>query len=397
MKHILLIVIGLFFCIGFSNAQTNITDSILFQGYYRTFITHIPPNYTGTDSVPLVFVLHGGGGTANGMISFSEFDLVSDTAGFIVVFPQGVIEASSGGYTWADGRGTPADTAGIDDVGFISALIDHLNNHYEINNSKVYSCGMSNGGFMSQRLAVDLNNRIAAVASVGSTIDSSQVSTYLPALPVSVMLINGVDDPFVPFYGGPVNGSQGYAISSFDLFNFWFQKNNCTGQIDSMQLPDVVTAESSTITKYYNQNCDCNSQIVLYKVNGGGHTWSGVPNFWYELIAGQTNEDIHASVEIWKFFRSSSNCTTTDVNDIYDNGKTFKVFPNPTNEFFIIESLSEKMFDMKLIDINGRTIIEKTQIQLSIRVNLSKFENLIYFLILDLENSVYTSKILKNK
>jgi polyhydroxybutyrate depolymerase len=398
MKNTLLIVIGLFFCIGFSEAQTNITDSILFQGYYRTFITHIPPNYTGSDSVPLVFVLHGGGGTANGMISFSEFDLVSDTVGFIVVFPQGAVPASSGGFTWADGRGTPADTAGIDDVSFISALIDHLNNYYEINNSKVYACGMSNGGFMSQRLAVELNNKIAAVASVGSTIDLSQVSTYQPALPVPVMLINGVDDLFVPFYGGPVNGSQGYAISSFDLLDFWFQKNNCTGQIDSIQLPDIVTTESSTITKYYNHNCDCNSHIVLYKVNGGGHTWPGVPNFLYELIAGQTNEDIHASVEIWEFFNNFENCETTNAFEInYDNTIPYKIFPNPTNEFFIIESFNEKMNELKLIDINGRTIIEKTKFQSNVSINLSNVENGIYFLILYGGKNVHTTKIVKNK
>jgi polyhydroxybutyrate depolymerase len=397
MTRIVLTILGLLFCIGFSNAQTNVTDSIQFQGYYRTFITHIPSSYTGSDSVPLVFVLHGGGGTANGMISFSEFDLESDTSGFIAVFPQGAVPASSGGFTWADGRGTPADTAGIDDVGFISALIDNLNNHYEINNSKVYACGMSNGGFMSQRLAVELNNKIAAVASVGSTIDSSQVSTYQPALPVPVLLINGVDDPFVPFDGGQVNGSQGYAISSFDLFNFWFQKNNCTGQIDSIQLPDIVPSESSTITKYYNHNCDCNSQIVLYKVNGGGHTWPGVPNFWYELIAGQTNEDIHASVEIWGFFNNFNNCETTNsIEIILNKDIPFKIFPNPTDGFIYIESLnvlSEN--ELKLIDITGKTIFEKTQFYSSYTIDITNIEKGIYFLIIDTETKIYTSKIVK--
>lgn len=380
---------------GNLSAQTNITDSILYQGYNRIFITHIPPSYTGSDSVPLVFVLHGGGGTANGMISFSEFDLVSDTSGFIVVFPQGAVTASSGGYTWADGRGTPADIAGIDDVGFISALIDHLNNNYEIINSKVYACGISNGGFMSQRLACELNNRIAAVASVGSTIDSSQVSIYQPALPISVMLINGVNDPIVPFYGGAVNGGQGYAISSFDLFDFWIQKNSCTGQTDSIQLPDIVTSESSTITKYYNFNCDCNSQVVLYKVNGGGHTWPGVPNFWYELIAGQTNEDIHASIEIWQFFKTFINCETTSVNDLNHNTIPYRLFPNPTNGFINIEYLSESNAELKLIDITGKTMIENTPLQPNISIDLSSLEKGIYLLILQSEKSIYTTKIVK--
>jgi len=376
-------------------AQTNITDSILYQSYNRLFITHIPPSYTGSDSVPLVFVLHGGGGTANGMISFSEFDFVSDTAGFIVVFPQGAVPASSGGYTWADGRGTPADTAEIDDVGFISALIDHLNINYEIINSKMYACGMSNGGFMSQRLACELNNRIAAVASVGSTIDSSQVSIYQPALPISVMLINGVDDPFVPFYGGAVNGGQGYAISSFDLFDFWIQKNNCTGQTDSISLPDIVTSESSTITKYYNFNYNCNSQVVLCKVNGGGHTWPDVPNFWYELIAGQTNKDIHASVEIWQFFKTFINCETTSINDLNHNTTPYRLFPNPTNGFINIEYLSESNAELKLIDITGKTIIKSTPLQPNISIDLSSIEKGIYLLILQSEKNIYTTKIVK--
>lgn len=395
MIRIVLTTLGLILIIGSSTAQTNITDTILFQGYNRAFITHIPSNYTGSDSVPIVFVLHGGGGTANGMISFSEYDLVSDTAGFIAVFPQGAVPASTGGYTWADGRGTPADTAGIDDVGFFSALIDHLHNDYEIINSKVYACGISNGGFMSQRLAVELNNRIAAVASVGATIDSSQVSTYQPQSPVPVMLINGVDDPFVPFNGGQVKGGHGYAISSFDLFNFWFQKNNCNGQIDSIQLPDVVTSDSSTITKYYSHYCDCNSQIVLYKVNGGGHTWPGVPTFLYEIIAGQTNEDIHASVEIWQFFRNFTHCETTGIIDINQQPLPYKIYPNPTANFINVESLDDSRSEILLIDITGKIILESTHLSPKSIIDLSGVEKGVYFLKIESEKSSYSTKVIK--
>ena len=388
-----LTTLWIIFLTGNLSAQTNITGSILYQGYDRLFITHIPPGYTGSAPVPLVLVLHGGGGTANGMISFTEFDIVSDSEGFLVVFPQGAVPASTGGYTWADGRGTPADSAGIDDVGFISALIDHLNSIYEIDNSKVYACGMSNGGFMSQRLACELDNKIAAVASVGSTMDSSQVSLCQPELPVSVMLINGVDDPFVPFYGGPVNGSQGYAISSYDLFNFWIQQNNCTMQTDSIQLPDIVTSDSSTITKYYNTNCDCNTQVVLYQVNGGGHTWPGVPDFLYELIAGETNEDIHASVEIWQFFNNFINCETS-INDL-QNTIPYRIFPNPTSGLINIESLSEFNGELKLIDITGKTIIEDIPLQPNTSIDLSGMEKGIYLLILKSEKNIYTAKIIK--
>jgi len=396
MRKEILTLLVFIYLTGNLSAQTNVTDSILYQGYNRIFITHIPPGYTSSDSVPLVFVLHGGGGTADGMISFSEFDIVSDTAGFLVVFPQGAVPASIGGFTWADGRGTPADTAGIDDVGFISALTDHLNSNYEIIDSKIYACGMSNGGFMSQRLAVELNNRIAAVASVGSTIDSSQVSIYQPPLPIPVMLINGVNDPFVPFYGGPVNGGHGYAISSFDLLDFWVQKNNCIGQIDSIQLPDIVPSESSTVTKYYNINGDCNSQVVLYKVNGGGHTWPGVPNFVYELIAGQTNEDIHASTEIWQFFKNFNNCVTTGLNDINGGITPYRLFPNPTNRFINIEYLNESSAKFKLIDIMGKPIIESTLLKSNMSIDLSDIENGIYILIIWSGKNTYSTNIIKH-
>ncbi len=393
MTKSLLTAIGLVLFTGIISAQRNITDSILFQGYQRLYITHLPAGYTGNDSVPAVFVLHGGGGTAKGMISFTEFDLVSDTAGFIAVFPQGAVPASTGGYTWADGRGTPADSAGIDDVAFISALTDQLINDYRINRSKIYTCGMSNGGFMSQRLAVELNARIAAVASVGSTIDSSQVSVYQPPAPMPVMLINGDSDPFVPFNGGPIKGGQGYAISSFDLFNFWVLKNNCSGPADSVQLPDIVTTESSTITKYYNDHCDCNSEVVLYKVIGGGHTWPGVPGFLYELIAGQTNEDIHASVEIWLFFKKFVNSGTTGISSYTS---PFRIYPNPADGFINIEFSDASGNALKLADATGKILIQKTNLYSDVTVDLSGLRTGIYFLILQSGKKYYSARIIKN-
>ncbi len=364
IRIIILITLTLSLSIEDIGAQINITDSILFQGYNRVFITHLPPGYTGLDSVPLVFVLHGGGGTADGMINFTEFDLVSDTAEFIVVFPQGAIPASSGGFIWADGRGTPADSAGIDDVGFISNLINYFINNYAINELKIYATGMSNGGFMTQRLACELDNNFAAVASVGSTMDSSQVSVCNPNSSIPIMLINGVDDPFVPFNGGIVNGSQGYAISSDSLFKFWFQKNNCTGQIDSLQLPDIVSNESSTITTFFNNNCNCNSKVILYKVYGGGHTWPGVPDFWYELIAGQTNEDIHASVEIWNFFKNFVNCNVNlNVNNYPRENIPIKIYPNPTKYTATIEIENKDYNNLILFFYNSKgKVIQTTNV-----------------------------------
>ncbi len=283
-------------------AQINITDSIIYQGITRDFILHLPPGYNGTEELPLVMVLHGGGGTALNTIGFTEMDLVADTAGFIAVFPQGGAMRNSG-YSWADGRGTPADEMGIDDVGFISALIDTLQESYAIDEQSIYATGFSNGGFMCQRLACELSDRLAAVASGGSTMDVNLRASCMPGKPVPMLIMHGDADPFVPYNGGTILASPGLIIATDSLIRFWVDHNNCSIALAPFSFPDLDPTENSTVSRFEITDCECDADVVLYKIENGGHTWPGVENKIYEIIAGQTNEDIHASVEIWNFFR----------------------------------------------------------------------------------------------
>ena len=138
--------------------------SISHDGLNREYVLHVPDLYSGDDSVPLVFSLHGGSGTATGQRYLSEMDQVADSAGFIVAYPQG---SFVNGYSyWNSMIATEGSKGTADDVGFISILIDEISSNYNIDLSKVYACGYSNGGDMAISLACYLSDKISAVAPV---------------------------------------------------------------------------------------------------------------------------------------------------------------------------------------------------------------------------------------
>ncbi|HEU5370452.1 MAG TPA: PHB depolymerase family esterase, partial [Ktedonobacterales bacterium] len=155
------------------------SGSLSSGGLTRTYQGHLPSSYDGVKALPLVLALHGHGGDGQGMLRLTHLNRIADQHGFIVVYPDGYQKS------WADGRGaTEADQAGVDDVGFLSALIDALANQYKVDQKRVYVTGISNGGFMSERLACDLSNKVAAVAAVAATMPTGLAARCAPQEPV---------------------------------------------------------------------------------------------------------------------------------------------------------------------------------------------------------------------
>jgi polyhydroxybutyrate depolymerase len=179
-------------------------DSIFHDDRYRSYIAHIHPEYDASNQYELVFVLHGGTGNSTFMILNTSFNAVNDTANFIAVYPQRIYTGPNiggDGHHWVDGRLTTIpDSLGIDDVGFISSLIDKLSIEYSINLTRVYATGISNGGYMAQRLACELSEKITAVATVAATFPDSLKQYCLNPDPVSILVMNGTNDFFVPTY-----------------------------------------------------------------------------------------------------------------------------------------------------------------------------------------------------
>jgi polyhydroxybutyrate depolymerase len=191
------VAIGLLLFMNFSNSnfrETNCTGSMNVAGLKRTYLIHIPSGYTIMKSMPLLIVLHGGGGTGRNMVKLTlgEFDRISDESGFVVVYPDGIDKH------WNDGRSSETtrsriNQGNIDDVGFIAALIDHLIKEMNTDPKRVYVTGMSNGAIMSYRLACELAGKITAIAPVAGNIPQDLLLACSPLKPVSVLAINKVE------------------------------------------------------------------------------------------------------------------------------------------------------------------------------------------------------------
>jgi polyhydroxybutyrate depolymerase len=232
---------------------------------------------------------------------------VADREGFIVAYPDGVDKQ------WNDGREIFA-AANIDDVGFLSTLIDHIARRYNIDPGRVYATGISNGGLMSFRLACDLSEKVTAVAAVTAALSDDLLRHCSPSQPVSVLLINGTQDPLVPWGGGQIKvGRQerGTVISTPDSIQFWVTQNHCWGPPNVSWEPDVNLKDGTRVRREAYEGCRDGTEVVLYAVEGGGHTWPGGQQYLPKSLIGRTSRDIDANELIWHFFEGNSARRTT--------------------------------------------------------------------------------------
>ena len=270
----------------FTFSQT-INKNLMFENINREYIIYIPSSYDGTKSMPILFMFHGGSDYAANFINFVDVRSIADTAGFIAVYPQGALDG--GTTSWIHKAPTSHN-----DVNFISVLIDTISNNYLIDFDRVYACGYSEGGIFSYELACRLNNKIAAIASVsGSMLTDSYRSTLgfglcNPIHPTAILLFPGTDD-FNPH--SSYNGLSPYYYSVNDIIDYWSNYNNTDIIPAITQLTDLNPNDGSTVEKKVWQNGDQCTQVIEFKVYGGGHDWPGISG----------NMDISASEEIWNF------------------------------------------------------------------------------------------------
>ena len=277
-----------FLCIGLSNVfGQNVSGSFVHDGLTRSYTLYIPANYTTANAHPIVFNLHGYTSNGNAQANLTKMNAIADTAGFIVAYPEGTLDNSSQPY-WNAGYGT-----GVDDIGFIDALIDTIAANYTVDLQRVYSTGLSNGAIMSNTLACELNHRIAAIAGVAGTMSATQYAACTPANKIPVLHIHGTSDAVVPYNG------NGALIGVNTLVEHWRTHNGLTTAVSSTAFPNTNLFDGSTADKRRYET-GSNYPVHLIRVNNGGHSWpgSGV------IVSGNTNMDFDASVEIWQFFSS---------------------------------------------------------------------------------------------
>ncbi len=248
----------------------------------------------------MVLLLHGGGGKPEGAAHDGQAD-AADAHGFVLVMPEGIDKG------WNDGRLVKGH--GNDDVAFLSALIDAMVRDYGVDAKRVYSTGISNGGFMSFRLACDLSDKIAAIApvaaSMGEDAQSSALDECHPSHAMPVLMINGTKDPLIHFNGGEIGGTwlrgRGASVPVPQLVAFWRKQVGCSPVIEKTDLPDRDKTDDSTVTR---EACHGRSgaEVINYTVVGGGHTWPGGTAYAPKALVGVVNRDFNASEVIFDFF-----------------------------------------------------------------------------------------------
>lgn len=281
--------------------------SIVHAGVQRHYLLYEPEAIAGTPGRrPMVLALHGGGGTALGMVRLTRgrFNQLADEHGFYVVYPQGL------GKSWNDGRSDPISYAHekrIDDVGFLVALIERIESDYSIDASRVFATGISNGGLMSFRLGCDLPGRIRAIAPVTASIPASIADACRRTSGVGLVLFNGTADPLVPYDGGQIRAfgkDRGEVLSTSETIRIWVERNSCADLPEQRELADRSDDGTRVRTVAY-RHCRSGAQVLLYRIDGGGHTWPGGRQYLGKWLIGRTSRDIDAGDEIWKFFSAS--------------------------------------------------------------------------------------------
>ena len=254
---------------------------MLFDDIQREYIVYVPESYNHNMPTPILFVFHGFGGSNTATMNNTGFNEIADEENFIVVYPQGSLFLNLISH-WNVGGFTTGSNA--DDIGFIDYLISSLSGIYNINLDRVYSTGMSNGGFMSFLLACQLSNKIGAIASVTGSMTTETLVECDPQREVPILQIHGTSDAVVPY-----DGVQQWNTPIDDVLNYWVVNNQCLPDPIINDLGDVDNSNGITVQEIiYNGGLN-GTKVKHYKVNGGTHTWF-------------QNDDINSSELIWEFF-----------------------------------------------------------------------------------------------
>jgi polyhydroxybutyrate depolymerase len=273
------------------------------DGITRTFHLYNPSQTVNT---PIVFLFHGNGGSADNIAGLSHvkapyvpwFDIAANE-GLILVIPDGTIGLKNS-QGWNDCRNDAPRIPATDDVGFINTLLDTLQQTLRYDVRKVYMVGTSNGGHFVMRLAQDMPERITAFASIVAAGPANSKCTT-STIPVSALFMNGTADPLVPYLGG--NTENGSVLSTDSSIAYWVKRN---GTKDTPIITEFPQKSSSKVISYrYAQGLN-GTEVMLYKVEGGGHIEPSRRerySFLWTAFVGTQNGDIESAEEIWSFFK----------------------------------------------------------------------------------------------
>ena len=251
--------------------------------------------------LPLVLAFHGHGGNARTTDGQFHFNSMADEENFIVVYPDGIHRG------WNDGRENNGNDD-VDDVHFTSSLIDEIVARYGADPKRVFVTGMSNGAIFSIYLALKLPDKIQAIAPVCGSMPANLEKDFALPHPIPMLLINGTADPLIPYEGGPVvneRSHRGRVIGTEKLITDWLRFNGCAGNSVIERIPDVAN-DHCTATRFTYTQCGNGREVVLIRVEGGGHAWPGGMQYAPRFLIGEVCRDFDAERVIWDFFKKTA-------------------------------------------------------------------------------------------
>lgn len=284
--------------------------SIEHDGLTREYKVYVPKKYNRNVSAAFVVFLHGGGGGMKE--AYAEgMDKMADKYGFILAIPQGtgkkILGKTVGSWNsgnWSESKKfNPVSCCGyagdndIDDVGFISKMIDEIEKNYSVDEKRIYVTGISNGAMMSYRLACELSNKITAVAPVEPPFVPEVCDNS--SRPISIMHVHGTADPCALYDGGYCDSCLGSkpisAQSAKDMVNFWVKRNSCANK------PKLVYHKGKANCLRYSQ-CEEGSEVEFCTIGGGGHTWPSGNQYMPVEKIGPVSNDMSFD-QMWEFLK----------------------------------------------------------------------------------------------
>ena len=299
-------LIRLIILLSFFHSSVLVSEQrmVIHEGVEREYIIHVPENLN-QDS-PIVFVIHGYTGSAEGIAAYTGMNNIAEREGFIAVYPQGTID--SNGNTFFNVGYEFNDESPINDVSFIRELVRSISQEFNLKRKKAFATGMSNGGDMSYLLACTSSDLFKAVAPVAGVLMKGLKDSCELNSPVPIFEIHGTADK-ISLFEGDLNNEEGWGAyydlpSTIDFFAERYQLTN-------KSVKQMISKESGADYDIFFErhwSDDLEEEVWMYRIEDGRHVWPGIKlNWWNNPLAwfyfGSGNEDINASEEVWAFFK----------------------------------------------------------------------------------------------
>jgi polyhydroxybutyrate depolymerase len=290
-------------------APGNYEFALTHQDLRRSYLVHVPPQAAGARPLPVVVSFHGAGSNAEVMKTYTRMDRAADRDGYIAVYPNGSSGFGNRFLTWNAGNCCgPAVALQVDDVGFITAMLDELPKRTPVDKTRIYVTGLSNGAMMAYRFAAEASSRVAAVAGVAGTMS---LARFEPSRAMPVMHIHSMQDHIARYDGGfgpptTVADTRTFSMPVEDMLRKWLDYDGCPSKPETVEAiagkqgtPDEA---HSAIRRVY-RPCRAGVEVVLLQISGGvGHVWPGGVRDYMPQLLGTGTAVIDANTEIWKFF-----------------------------------------------------------------------------------------------